>query len=134
VERQLLGEPAQSFIINNWANFGTIIEPNCIGWAESAAAGDERKHKEILVIVKTAPNRLERREAIRSTFGAFKGDKAEDGWDYRIRTVFVMGAMVNWQTNWTAQLREEAHRYGDLLVGNHQDDYYRQCFKVRYSN
>jgi len=51
---------------------------------------------------------------------------------YRIRTVFVMGALLDWHTE-LQKLEEEAWQWGDLLVGEHQDDYFHSCNKVKHA-
>lgn len=129
VERQLAGEPPQSYIANNWSDFHVLIVPNCTGWTTNERTTNN-SDTEILIIIKSAPNRMAQRDAIRATFGAYTGDEAGG---FRMRTVFVMGSMLRWRTDWMARLRAEARQHGDLLVGEHEDDYFRSCFKFANS-
>uniref|UniRef100_A0A0K0FL77 Hexosyltransferase n=1 Tax=Strongyloides venezuelensis TaxID=75913 RepID=A0A0K0FL77_STRVS len=91
-----------------------LISPSC----DNQKLGEKRS---ILIIVKSAPNRYDYREAIRDTWG-----KQTNILGFKIRTVFVLGNDVNNKKN----IENEYNLYKDLLVGDFVDNYRNNTLKL----
>ncbi|KAK0402951.1 hypothetical protein QR680_016631 [Steinernema hermaphroditum] len=94
---------------NDWALSRPLISPYC----NASTVGSKNS---LLIIVKTAPDRVKNRQAIRSTW-ASPVFSQHGGFD--IRTIFVMGS----SPSNADLLRQESKDYGDLLVGKFIDGY-----------
>lgn len=78
-----------------------------------------KKHKRLTIIVKSAVKNVDKREAIRQTWGAqgkFHG--------VNIRTLFNLGRTSS------KQCSEEAVRYGDIIQSDFVDSYYNNTVKT----
>uniref|UniRef100_A0A183C8A6 SSD domain-containing protein n=1 Tax=Globodera pallida TaxID=36090 RepID=A0A183C8A6_GLOPA len=130
-----------SALINPWPHLfpHPLIEPNC-------RQNLLNQKRSVLIIVKSAPDRLERRDAVRATYGALKryppasaDGRAEDaGASFRLRTIFVLGRPPNTAAPASAAaqmdaLEREAAAHGDLLVGDFADTYFNNTLKFVHS-
>jgi len=101
--------------LNNWTDFQTLAQPKY---------KQDCTEKELLIIVKTAPNRFERREAYRKTLATIHSMKG-----YEIRFVFVLGADEEDQSS----IQMESKLYDDMLIGDFVDNYYNNTYKFMHS-
>uniref|UniRef100_A0A914HX10 Uncharacterized protein n=1 Tax=Globodera rostochiensis TaxID=31243 RepID=A0A914HX10_GLORO len=130
-----------SALINPWPHLfpHPLIEPTC-------RQNLLNQKRSVLIIVKSAPDRLKRRDAVRATYGALKryppapasaDGRAEDaGASFRLRTIFVLGRPPNTAAAAAAQmdaLEREAAAHGDLLVGDFADTYFNNTLKFVHS-
>ncbi|KAH7728824.1 Galactosyltransferase family protein [Aphelenchoides avenae] len=118
VVRELLGEPSEFLYYNDWEDFERVLEPSC---------KNNRliRRRSLLIIVKTAPDRLANRDAIRGTWGS---ENLSSG--FRIRTVFVMGNLDQASFDLYGDvLVAEQRQHGDLLVGGFLDSYFNNTLK-----
>lgn len=125
---ELLNMPTEVFPENRWEKlFQPVIAPSC-------KRNRLTRKRSILTIVKTAPERIDQRRAIRSTYGSLRTENFTDG--YRFQTIFVMGrpetksAIFDMQMD---RLRQEADVFGDLLIGDFADTYFNNTLKFIYS-
>jgi hypothetical protein len=119
---QMLGERPKFLFQNDWLDYNTAIEPVC-------TFNRLTRRKSILIIVKTAPHRLQNRDAIRAAWG-----KAKQFSNFRIRTIFVMGKMNSKELEtYGNTLEAEQKQFGDLLVGDFIDGYRNNTFKLMHS-
>ncbi|KAI6173855.1 Hexosyltransferase [Aphelenchoides besseyi] len=117
VARELLGQPSEYLYCNDWAEVQTLITPTCKkNWLT--------RRKSLLIIVKSAPERVERRMAYRKTLGNVKQVGS-----FRLRTIFVMGMSSKWLQFKGSQLEDEAIRFQDMLVGDFHDNYFNNTLK-----
>ncbi|KAL7080103.1 hypothetical protein ACQ4LE_000441 [Meloidogyne hapla] len=120
VKLELFGYPTETPPINLWTQFRLLHHPTC---------KNNTLKRSILIIVKTAPERIENREAIRSTFGfSLENNYLTAGYSFRI--VFVLGKPVDFIMD---NLELENKKYGDLLIGDFTDNYYNNTFKFIHS-
>uniref|UniRef100_A0AC35TFY9 Hexosyltransferase n=1 Tax=Rhabditophanes sp. KR3021 TaxID=114890 RepID=A0AC35TFY9_9BILA len=111
---QMTGKEPEAPKINVHPLFDSIYEPSCVDQKLSIK-------NSVLIIVKTAPHRLQHREAIRETWGRVKEMSG-----FKIRTVFCMGQIESYSD----ELSKEHDIYDDLLVNNFVDQYYNNTFKM----
>lgn len=113
--RELTGNSSEHLHYNDWKKYAPLVKPNC------------KKHyftrrKFLLIIVKTSPDRVSYRNAIRETYGALNELK-----DFRFQTVFVLGiSNIIMEQN---LLLKESSLYGDMLIGDFIDHYYNNTYK-----
>jgi len=101
---------------NEWVRNRPLITPYC---NHSVALSSKNS---LLIIVKTATNRVKNRQAIRATWGSPNFSLVEG---VRTRVIFVMGD----SSPSCVDLQAESRDYGDLLVGNFQDSYRNNTLK-----
>ncbi|KAF5306349.1 hypothetical protein FQR65_LT07373 [Abscondita terminalis] len=75
----------------------------------------------LVYIIKSSPENLERRQAIRKTWGYEKRFS-----DVDIRTVFILGERKGTQTN----IDEESLQYHDIVQANFTDSYFNNTIKT----
>uniref|UniRef100_A0AC34RFM7 Hexosyltransferase n=1 Tax=Panagrolaimus sp. JU765 TaxID=591449 RepID=A0AC34RFM7_9BILA len=122
VVRQLLNEKSEYMYVNNWMDYDVYLEPSCL-------SNRLTRKKSLLIVVKTAPNRLQNRDGIRATWG-----KAFQYGNWRIRTVFVMGKMPFSEFKvYGNVLQAEQKQCDDLLVGDFYDGYRNNTLKFMHS-
>jgi hypothetical protein len=119
---QMLGDRPSYIYQNDWLDYTTIMEPTC-------AFNRLTRRKSLLIIVKSAPHRLQNRDAIRATWG-----KMKQFGNFRIRTIFVMGKMSTKESETYGNVLEAEHKqFSDLLIGNFIDGYRNNTFKLMHS-
>jgi hypothetical protein len=122
VVREMLGQNSEVLYHNDWGDYVRLIEPTC----KKNRLGRKRA---LLIAVKTSPERLANRDAIRNTWGSTKQHNG-----FRIATVFVMGRMSQQSTDLYGDiLGAEQRQYGDLLVGDFIDSYRNNTLKFIHS-
>ncbi|CAG5104281.1 Oidioi.mRNA.OKI2018_I69.chr1.g1177.t1.cds [Oikopleura dioica] len=103
--------------LKTWSSSGALISPTC-GGGEALESGIGGQ-LELTLAIKSSPKNLERREAIRATWGnqtLFPTRRAQ--------LVFLVGRDVHPQSDRDLTLlKEEAAKSGDLLVGNFADTF-----------
>uniref|UniRef100_A0AC34G204 Hexosyltransferase n=1 Tax=Panagrolaimus sp. ES5 TaxID=591445 RepID=A0AC34G204_9BILA len=118
----MLGDRPSYLFHNNWIDYHTVIEPSC-------AFNRLTRRKSLLIIVKSAPHRLQNRDAIRATWGKFKQME-----NFRIRTIFVMGTMSAKESETYGNVLEAEHKqFNDLLIGDFIDGYRNNTFKLMHA-
>jgi len=83
--------------------------------------------RSVLIIVKSAPNRIERRQAYRQTLSLVHQLNG-----HRIRTVFVMGREKDEEFN-RSLLQDESTIHKDMLIGDFVDGYFNNTLKYMHS-
>nr|XP_023026434.1 beta-1,3-galactosyltransferase brn [Leptinotarsa decemlineata] len=77
----------------------------------------------LVYIVKSSPDHLDRRNAIRSTWGYEHRFS-----DVEIRTVFLVG--TGFSNHLQESLDKESHKYDDIVQGNFIDSYFNNTYKT----
>ncbi|KAE9554143.1 hypothetical protein FO519_002623 [Halicephalobus sp. NKZ332] len=122
VVRELMGQNPEYMYMNKWDDFETSLSPSCVG-------NRLTRRKSLLILVKSSPDRLQNRDAIRATWG-----KKIQQENWRIRTVFVMGEMREHDVDVYGDiLQAEQKQFGDLLVGEFKDHYRNNTLKFMHS-
>ncbi|CAD5234133.1 unnamed protein product [Bursaphelenchus xylophilus] len=78
----------------------------------------------LLIIIKSAPDRIDRRNAYRRTLLKVKTYQK-----WRVRTIFVLGL----EGNKVNRVVSEAKAFGDIVVGDFLDHYFNNTYKLVYS-
>ncbi|KAL7070375.1 hypothetical protein ACQ4LE_010357, partial [Meloidogyne hapla] len=122
VSLELLGYPTETPPINLWTQFRLLHHPTCKN-------NRLTRKRSILVIVKSAPERIKNREVIRSIFGpSLENNNLTGG--FRFRIIFVLGKPID---SIMDNLELENQKYGDLIIGDFIDNYFNNTFKFIHS-
>uniref|UniRef100_A0A915PCS4 Hexosyltransferase n=1 Tax=Meloidogyne floridensis TaxID=298350 RepID=A0A915PCS4_9BILA len=122
VSLELLGCSTEIPPINLLTQFQFLHRPTCKN-------NRLTRKRSILVIVKSAPERIKNRESIRSTFGSsLENDNLTGG--FRFRIIFVFGKPVDFVMD---NLELENKKYEDLIIGDFIDNYFNNTLKFIYS-
>nr|CAD2189208.1 unnamed protein product [Meloidogyne enterolobii] len=122
VSLELLGYSTEIPPINLLTQFQFLYRPTCKN-------NRLTRKRSILVIVKSAPERIKNRESIRSTFSSsLENDNLTGG--FRFRIIFVFGKPVDFVMD---NLELENKKYEDLIIGDFIDNYFNNTLKFIYS-
>ena len=80
----------------------------------------------LLILVTSAPEHYERRQAIRETWGKDWADPIKTEW----RTIFMVGRTAS--TSRQILIEKEIGEHGDILMGNYIDSYRNLTLKVQH--
>lgn len=126
VVRDIIGQPTKSAFLYDWKiNFIPKIKPVC------PKLHLRRPNKNVLIVVKSAPNRINHRNAIRETWSTIHSVN-----NYQLRTIFVMGNSLKSEIPFDSlqeMLLEESKQYEDILVGDFADNYWNNTYKFVHS-
>lgn len=117
---QLLSNKRPDVAPINTYNFKYELLPKCeLEEDLDEKSQSNKKFKQLTIIVKTAVKNVERREAIRQTWGA------QGIYDHvKIRTLFNLGRSLDTSSD------EESERYGDIIQSDFVDSYYNNTYKT----
>ncbi|KAF7629301.1 Hexosyltransferase [Meloidogyne graminicola] len=123
VALELLGYPREIKPVNIWTQFRILHYPTCKN-------NRLTRKRSILVIVKSSPERINNREAIRSSYASSIENNILIN-NFRFRIVFVMGKPLDFTLLYNLEL--ENNKFGDLIIGDFIDNYFNNTFKFIHS-
>lgn len=121
VAKEMSGETVYAYRVNDYNYFDEFTSITC-------QKNPLTRKKSLLIIVKSASDRIERRNAHRQTISRISSLN-----NWKLRTIFVLGRKDAEADKETDPLKRENEIYKDMVTGNFTDHYFNNTYKFAHS-